>query len=33
MAVAHHSVRDAIRRLQRYYIKHGFMEAAVLEKQ
>lgn len=32
-SIAHHSVRDAIRRLQRYYIKHGFMEAAVLEKQ
>ena len=32
-SIAHHSVRDAIRRLQRYYIKHGFMETAVLEKQ
>ena len=32
-SIAHHSVRAAIRRLQRYYIKHGFMEAAVLEKQ
>lgn len=32
-SIAHHSVRDAIRRLQRYYIKHGFMEAAVFEKQ
>lgn len=32
-SIAHHSVRDAIRRLQHYYIKHGFMEAAVLEKQ
>lgn len=32
-SIAHHSVRDAIRRLQRYYIKNGFMEAAVLEKQ
>ena len=32
-SIAHHSVRDAIRRLQRYYIKHGFMEAAGLEKQ
>lgn len=31
-SIAHHSVRDAIRRLQRYYIKHGFMEAAVFEK-
>lgn len=32
-SIAHHSVRDAIRRLQRYYIKHGLMEAAVFEKQ
>lgn len=32
-SIAHHSVRAAIRRLQRYYIKHGFMEATVLEKQ
>ena len=32
-SIAHHSVRAAIRRLQRYYIKHGFMEAAVFEKQ
>ena len=32
-SVVHHSVRDAIRRLQRYYVGHGFMEAAALEKQ
>ena len=32
-SIAHHSVRAAIRRLQRYYVRHGFMEAAVLEKQ
>ena len=32
-SIAHHSVRDAIRRLQRYYVGHGFMEAAALEKQ
>ena len=32
-SIAHHSVRAAIRRLQRYYIKHGFIEAAVFEKQ
>ena len=32
-SIAHHSVRAAIRRLQRYYVGHGFMEAAVLEKQ
>ena len=32
-SVVHHSVRDAIRRLQRYYVGHGFMEAAVFEKQ
>lgn len=32
-SIAHHSVRDAIRRLQRHYIKRGFMEAAALEKQ
>ena len=32
-SIAHHSVRAAIRRLQRYYVGHGFMEAAALEKQ
>ena len=32
-SIAHHSVRSAIRRLQRYYVGHGYMEAAVLEKQ
>ena len=32
-SIAHHSVRAAIRRLQRYYIGHGYMEAAALEKQ
>ena len=32
-SVVHHSVRDTIRRLQRYYVGHGFMEAAALEKQ
>ena len=32
-SIAHHSVRAAIRRLQRYYVRHGFMEAAALEKQ
>ena len=32
-SVVHHSVRDAIRRLQRYYVGHGYMEAAALEKQ
>lgn len=32
-SIAHHSVRAAIRRLQHYYVRHGFMEAAVLEKQ
>lgn len=32
-SIAHHGVRTAIRRLQRYYIGHGYMEAAVLEKQ
>ena len=32
-SIAHHSVRSAIRRLQRYYVGHGFMEAAALEKQ
>lgn len=32
-SIAHHSVRAAIRRLQCYYVRHGFMEAAVLEKQ
>ena len=32
-SVVHHSIRDAIRRLQRYYVGHGYMEAAVLEKQ
>ena len=32
-SIAHHSVRAAIRRLQRYYVGHGYMEAAVLEKQ
>lgn len=25
-SIAHHSVRDAIRRLQKYFIKHGWME-------
>ena len=32
-SVVHHSVRDAIRRLQRYYVGHGYLEAAALEKQ
>ena len=32
-SIAHHSVRAAIRRLQRYYVGHGYMEAAALEKQ
>ena len=32
-SMVHHSVRSAIRRLQRYYVGHGYMEAAVLEKQ
>ena len=25
-SIAHHSVRDAIRRLQKYFIQHGWME-------